>query len=786
MKPRWTLNWSHAFAALAFSSTLGTLACGANLTNGNCDPACAAGQECRDGQCVPASDCTTNDDCSGDTYCLNGHCTAYDDGGANAECARLVPAGLLSPSIFCEWLGPDTSDPFPDNKQVMSTPLVADFNFDGHKSSEFPTIHPSIVINSYNNGSDGACGLGPSNDKTAWGIIRILDGRTCKIQHSISTKLNGAITPAIGDLNGDGRPDIVAYTWEAGTTPSGVVALSYEPGTGAWKELWRSHDASNNPSNLLTGCQWAGPSIADLNDDGKPEILAEGNVYDNTGKLIDKTLGNLGNGNGQFAVVADIDKDGVPNLVTPAALYAWNKALAKWESKYTYPTGSTSAYIAVGDFGTVTGTTLDRTARDGFAEVVVVGSSKITMLSYDGKVVLGPITIPNASDGTPWGGGPPTVGDFDNDGRAEFAAAGADSYQVFDPDCKAGADPKFCSTGTVNGILWTKFSQDKSSRVTGSALFDFEGNGTAEAIYADECFARIHDGATGEVLFSQQHSSCTWNEYVTIADVQGNFRSKLIVPSNTNCNVSCPAIDPVFKGLRCTGSTDCPNAMPCDSGFCRCTGDNQCNTSSSGGGFVCKPAMAGVPGNGSTCQAAHAANRTGIRVFGDGLDRWVASRPMWNQHAYSITNVTDDGLIPTTTGTLRNWEQPGLNNFRLNVQGKLGPTSSPDATAKGSGSAQAACSGGMVTLSTSICNRGSAPVGDGMPTTFYEGTSVLCTANTTQALPPGKCITVMCTAPISSGGQHDVTIAADDDGTGKSTTSECYDANNKATMSFSC
>ena len=116
-------------------------------------------------------------DCQNDSHCVDTRCAPYADGEANQACARVVPAGLLSPSIFCEWLGPPAGDPHPTNVQVLSTPLVADFNFDGHRSSEFPTIHPSIVVNSYNNGSDGSCGLGPDNDRTAWGILRILDGQ---------------------------------------------------------------------------------------------------------------------------------------------------------------------------------------------------------------------------------------------------------------------------------------------------------------------------------------------------------------------------------------------------------------------------------------------------------------------------------------------------------------------------------------------------------------------------------------------------------------------------------
>jgi hypothetical protein len=214
--------------------------------------------------------------------------------------------------------------------------------------------------------------------------------------------------------------------------------------------------------------------------------------------------------------------------------------------------------------------------------------------------------------------------------------------------------------------------------------------------------------------------------------------------------------------------------------------DAQCNTTASGGGFVCRAPATGLPGTGNTCQAAHTANRTGIRVFGDGLDRWVASRPMWNQHPYSVTNVTDLGAIPATAATPRNWEQPGLNNFRLNVQGQLGPTSAPDATSKGGAAASAQCSGSMTILSTQVCNRGSAPIGDGMPVTFYEGGKVLCTATTAQALSPGKCLAVSCSAPPASPGAHSIIIAADDDGTGRATATECTPGNNSAAMTFTC
>jgi hypothetical protein len=114
---------------------------------------------------------------------------------------------------------------------------------------------------------------------------------------------------------------------------------------------------------------------------------------------------------------------------------------------------------------------------------------------------------------------------------------------VFDPDCQATprpggkcADRSHCDFATggkcPDYILWSRHTQDHSSNITGSSVFDFPGAGTPEVVYADECFARVYSGFDGTVLFSQYHSSCTWIENPVVADVTGDFHSEIIVPSN--------------------------------------------------------------------------------------------------------------------------------------------------------------------------------------------------------------------------------------------------------------
>src|SRR5690606_15544222 len=126
-----------------------------------------------------------------------------------------------------------------------------------------------------------------------------------------------------------------------------------------------------------------------------------------------------------------------------------------------------------------------------------------------------------------------------------------------------------CASGRTDGILWFQRSQDQSSNVTGSSVFDFEGDGRAEVVYGDECFLRVYDGRSGDVIFSQSRSSCTWYENPVIADLDGDFNAEIVIGNNFNCGsassgISCAGFglgprqtDPLFAGLRCAEASDC-------------------------------------------------------------------------------------------------------------------------------------------------------------------------------------------------------------------------------------
>jgi len=188
------------------------------------------------------------------------------------------------------------------------------------------------------------------------------------------------------------------------------------------------------------------------------------------------------------------------------------------------------------------------------------------------------------------GGGPPNVADFAGAGGAELGIAGKDFYTVYD--------------GVDGSIIWSVKTTDHSSSVTGSSVFDFDGDEEAEVVYNDEYHLRIYRGTDGVVLYSTPNPSGTLFEYPVIVDVDGDNNAEIVVAAN------------------------------------------------------------------DYAWGSH----HGIRVFGDASDHWVSTRRIWNQHAYSITNVNVDGSIPAAQ--LPSWE--AHNTYRCNLQMDYDPLASPD------------------------------------------------------------------------------------------------------------
>jgi hypothetical protein len=174
-----------------------------------------------------------------------------------------------------------------------------------------------------------------------------------------------------------------------------------------------------------------------------------------------------------------------------------------------------------------------------------------------------------------------------------------------------------------------------------------------------------------------------------------------------------------------------------------------------------------------------------VLVFRDPLNRWMPSRPLWNQHSYHITNVNDDLTIPMVEAP--NWRT--YNNYRQNVQtragsGGAGPQSDITAGVFTSVDNDPAGCMGEWTLRANLCNRGAHPALAAVAGTFYAsdprqpGAHPICTASTVGILLPGECQDVACVWQDPPNDKVDLWFRGDDDGAGRTSEVECKERNN--------
>ncbi|MBN1769819.1 MAG: VCBS repeat-containing protein, partial [Deltaproteobacteria bacterium] len=558
-------------------------------------------------------------------------------------------------------------------------------------------------------------------------------------------------TPAVGDVDADGSPDVVLLAY---TTSSPTYLVVLDGRDGAEKLAvplsppggWSSHVALGNldadpeleiaisvegpgiavfehdgtrrwtaPLASLTGVSVGAPAIADLDGVPPAEVVFGAVVFSADGAVLDDRGhgGAVNYSTGAISVPVDLEGDTVVEIVGGNRVLRFGGGVV-WDR----PT-ETEGYPAVADF-----------FGDGVPDVVVVSRGTVRLMNaLTGEVSFGPLAIPGGGNG-----GPPTVADFDGDGRPEFAAAALGCYAVYDPDCVGPApDPALCDRSEVelnaclpaltDGVLWSQPNQDDSSSVTGSSVFDFEGDGKAEVVYNDECHLYVYDGGTGRVLLARPNTSRTGTENPVVVDVDGDENAEIVVPANA-------------EARRC----DLP--------------------------------LSEVP------------DSWGMFALGDPAREWVRTRKVWNQHAYYVTNVGDDGSLPVPVRP--NWAEPGLNNFRQNVQPD-GLFAAPDLVVARVVVNTRLCAASLELVAW-ITNRGSGGAPAGIPIAFYEGDpatggTLLGVVPTSDPVLPGASTRVTLAAPVGEARVGETIlyfVRVDDDGTGAPSglTHECRTDNN--------
>jgi hypothetical protein len=554
-----------------------------------------------------------------------------------------APEGGFTPIV--EW----TAEP---GKTCRALPAVGDLDGDGM---------PEIVLNI----SDQFDVFG------GYGELVVLRGDGSGEVWRRTAQLGYAASPAIGDVTGDGRPDIVVVKeYENSLFGVGSYAVVLYDADGVIQ--WESDRFIGDDFDYASA-----PVLSDMDHDGSAEIVVGRVILNADGST--RGIGSVGRGSfgimpgamseGSVPAVADLDLDGTEEVIVGNAMYSPDGTVL-W-ADFSQPDGITSV------------ANLD---DDPEGEFVAVSFDTVRAVDTDGTLMWGPFALPGANIVSP-----AAIGDIDADGDPEIIVAGGNEIWALERD------------GTLQ---WSASVHDETG-ATGPALFDFEGDGIMEVVYIDEIQMVAFDGVTGATKFhSTEHSSDTMYDYPVIADVDGDDQAEIVV---------------------------------CHAGF-----------------------------------------STAMSVYGDADESWPPARKIWNQHAYSITNINDDLSIPveaTPNFTL-------YNNYHAAIDRAAGYELADDVSSMIADVCIDECDSGRVLVTVQLINLSEAPLYSALDLALYAvidgDLSLVATSSDTYELDPGY-VTEGWIIEVDAdllAGATGLRLVADDDGTGTGTLSECSEADN--------
>jgi VCBS repeat protein/ASPM-SPD-2-Hydin domain-containing protein len=458
-----------------------------------------------------------------------------------------------------------------------------------------------------------------------------------------------AVGLAVSDFNGDGKLDLAV------NNGGGVVSILLGQGNGTF-QAHVDYGVAANPQN-------SGTSViaGDFNGDGKVDLA----VADSNGASI-----LLGNGNGAFgsvanyttgnspisAVAADFNGDGKPDLAVVnssdnTVSILLNNGDGTFKNQVTYATSAQPGAIAVGDFNGDGKLDLAVTAGNGFGG----NTGFVSILLGNGDGTFQPHA--DVAIGTSLGSLALAVGDFNGDGKPDLAVGNSGHATGILSVLLGNGDGTFQSpinTSTGNGAIAV-------------AVGDFNGDGKLDAAVADG-FATVAvllgkgDGTfQGPVHYPTGDATS-----VAVADLTGNGKLDLVVGSAPFAYVSAILLGNGDGTFRLAGDANGNVNVPAD-----LNGDGKIDlfgaTSSgfvialgNGDGTFQSPIIVGSPGIGQ----AIAADFRGDGVLG-----------------LAGTMATLAPVLGTSVEVLLDTPVIALSPRALSFQAALGTSSAPQTVA---------------------------------------------------------------------------------------------------------
>jgi len=536
------------------------------------------------------------------------------------------------------------------------------------------------------------------------------------------------MTPVVVDVNADGIPDVVFNAFAGNNYTDNGVMRAISGDDG--HDLW----TVTNTAYEVRGA--ASIAAGDIDGDGQVELctVPENGLgiicFENDGTFKFRTSGSLANNWGGPSL-ADLEGDGTVEIIDGNTVYS-NTGALKWQ-------GSDGAGGASGTGPLSFGADIDQDAATVQLEVV----NDRAIYKADGTLLC-----MNADIGHGLAG----VANFDADSKGEVVVVWGGYVTLMDDNCQ---------------IVWT-------TAIPGGGqggppnIADFDNDGQPEIGVAGSSAYSVLD-TNGAVIWSSPTQDQSSNRTGSSTfDFEGDGRSEVAYADETRLRIYDGATGQIRFEVAHSSGTTYENPVIVDVDH-----DNNAEIVIASNNYAF-------------------AGEAGIRVFRDRLDGWVNTRGIWNQHAYSVTNVNEDGTIPLHPAT--NWLSSGLNTFRSNSQGS--GTTSPFAAADLVASdVSAACDSATqgILLTARVLNQGDAAASAGLPVAFYlgnpaSGGTLLGVAHVEAVLAAGAEAWVTLPVASASGGPVTVFAVADDDGTGQGRELECLEDNNagSASVSLSC
>ena len=381
----------------------------------------------------------------------------------------------------------------------------------------------------------------------------------------------GPIGVAIGDLDGDGKPDLAVAN-------QGSSTVSVYRSTSTSGVINASSFAAK--VDFTTGTLPQSVAIRDVDGDGKPDLALANygsntlSVYRNTSTSgvinassfaakVDFTTGT----NPRGVVIGDVDGDGKPDLTVAnegsntVSIFRNTSApgtidASSFAAKVDFTTGALPRSVAMGD--------VDGDGKPDLALANWRGGSGTTVSVYRNTSTSGVINASSFAAKVDFttGSGPISVaiGDVDGDGKLDLAVAnnGSATVSVFrntsasgvinasslsaKVDFTTGSGPFGVSVGDVDGDGKPDLAVTNDGSATVSMFRNTATSGTINA----SSFATKADFTTGTNPYS-----------VVIGDVDGDGKPDLTVANNTSNTVSVLRnLDPLFLEVGASAGVD--------------------------------------------------------------------------------------------------------------------------------------------------------------------------------------------------------------------------------------